>query len=178
MRATKKAEQTHIEVISDNQHWGITASTLAFNLNYGEFAILCCLSWLDTTQVFTNSVENFRRTSKHTGCCRADLNKMLADRFPNSNTLLYPLQVLGVTNAPIEHSVESRNLIDAHRRHTKIVGDVIHDANARPSFILPLCEIEEGNDSGLLVLRRIVRNNFLSALCILGIEFESNLVKV
>jgi len=134
-----------IKVIADNHHWCVTASTLAFHLNDSELSVLCRLTGFDVSDLFTDRVEDVVRASQHAGGRSADLHKVLTDRFP------------------IEHGVESGNLVNAHGRHTQEFCDVVHYADTCPSFVLPLSEIEEGNDGGFLVLRRVFGDDFLSA---------------
>jgi len=76
---------------------------------------------------------------------------------------------------PVEHGVERGHFIDTHWRHFQEIGNVVHNANARPSFILALTEIKKRNDCSLFILRWIARNNVVCALQIFGIKFEGNL---
>lgn len=71
--------------------------------------------------------------------------------------------IASIEYGPVEHGIERRDLIDTHRRHLKQPRDVVHDADARPSFVLPLAEVQERNHSSLLVLRWIARDDFLSS---------------
>ena len=101
------------------------------------------------------------------------MNKVLPNRFPE-------IRLMTAINEeqnclPIEHGVKCRNLVNSHRRHAEEVSDVVHDADTCPSFVLTLSEIKQRNNGGFLVLRRIVRDNFLSSLHVFGIELESNL---
>jgi hypothetical protein len=74
--------RAYIEIIADYQHWRIAASSLAFYFDNRKFAVFGGLTRFDPPEVFTYSVEDFRRATKHAGCSSADLNKMLANRFP------------------------------------------------------------------------------------------------
>ena len=76
---------------------------------------------------------------------------------------------------PVKHGIKCGHFIDTHWRHFQEICNVVHDANARPSFILALTEIKKRNDCSLFILRRIVRNNILCTLQIFGIKFEGNL---
>jgi len=78
-------------------------------------------------------------------------------------------------HVPVEHGVERRDFVYPHWLHFEQLRHVIHNADARPSLILPLAEVEEGNDSCLLVLGRVMRYDFIGAFEILGCELESNL---
>ena len=78
-----KNQLTHVEIVSDHEHRRITTCSLAFDLNNGELAVFRRLPRLDPTEVFAYSVENFSRPAKHARGRRADLHKVLADRFPN-----------------------------------------------------------------------------------------------
>jgi len=86
---------------------------------------------------------------------------------------------MGTTrDAPVEHGVEGSNLVHPHSWHLQELRDIVHDANARPSLVLPLAEVEKGNDGSLLVLGRIPSDDFLRALHVLSIELERNLTLV
>jgi hypothetical protein len=76
---------------------------------------------------------------------------------------------------PIEHGVESRNLVYPHRRHFQELRDIIHNADTRPPFVLSLSKVKERNHSCLLVLGWVTRNDFLGPLVIRSVEFERNL---
>jgi hypothetical protein len=78
---SRKGDSTNIEIISNAHHWCIAASTLAFHLNESKFAILGRLSRLDSTKVLLDGIEDVGRAVQHAGCCRANLDKVLADRF-------------------------------------------------------------------------------------------------
>jgi len=101
--------------------------------------------------------------------------------FTNRFTLLEQ-DIRGILNlkldcfSPIEHSIECGNLVYAHSRHAQQIGNIVHNADACPTFILPLPKIKKWNNSGLLVLRRVMRNDFLCALHVLGIELKCNLL--
>lgn len=72
---------TNIEIITHNQHRRIAACALTLNLYDGELAIFGCLSGVDTTEMFTHSVQDLRRAPEHAWGCRTYLNKMLANRL-------------------------------------------------------------------------------------------------
>jgi hypothetical protein len=76
---------------------------------------------------------------------------------------------------PVEHGVKCGYFIDTHWRHFQKLCDIVHNAKARPSFILALTEIKKGNNCSLFILRRIARNNVLCTLQMFSIEFEGNL---
>ena len=78
---------------------------------------------------------------------------------------------------PVKHGVECGNFIDTHWRHFQKICNVVHNANARPSFILTLTKIKKRNDCSLFILGWIARNNILCALQIFGIEFKGNLAR-
>jgi hypothetical protein len=78
-------------------------------------------------------------------------------------------------NAPVEHGVERRDFIHPHRLHFEQLRHIVHNADARPSFVLPLAEVEEWDDGCLFVLWRVMRDDFIGAFKILGCELEWNL---
>lgn len=51
---------------------------------------------------------------------------------------------------------------------------MVHDADRGPSLVLSLTEVEERDDSGLLVLRWVTRDNLIGKLAVLGVECEWN----
>lgn len=175
MCPAQRDEWTYIEVITNSHHGSITTSSLTFHLNDREFTVFGGLARLDTTELFTCGVENVSRSTKHAGSRRANLNEVLSDRFPLNYTWIWELKVQGIKYAPVEHGIKRRNLVYTHGWHTQQIGDIIHDADTRPPFVLPLAKIEEGNDSRFLVLRWIMGDDFLRTLQVFGIELESNL---
>ena len=76
---------------------------------------------------------------------------------------------------PVEHGIESRNLVHSHGWHRKKFSDVIHDADACPSLILPLCKVKQRNDGRFLVLRWVVGNDLVGPCEVVGSELEGNL---
>ena len=76
---------------------------------------------------------------------------------------------------PIEHGIESCNFVHPHGWHGKEVGDIVHDANACPSLVLPLCKIEQRNDGRFLVLRWVVGNNLIGSCEVFRGEFKGDL---
>lgn len=85
----------------------------------------------------------------------ADLNKVLADRFP------------------VVHGVERCDLVHAHGRHLEDARDFIHDADTGEA-VLALSEIEKGHHGGLLVLGRVSLENLVDEFLILLVELEGN----
>ncbi len=53
---------------------------------------------------------------------------------------------------PVEHGVERRDFVHSHGLHFKQLRHVVHNTDARPSLVLSLAEVEEGNGGCLLVL--------------------------
>ena len=84
----------------------------------------------------------------------------------------------GEQDAPVEHGVERRDLVDTHGRHLEQLRDIIHDADARPSLVLPLAEVEERDYGGLLVLWWVSADDFLGTFEVVWVEFEGNLRSV
>jgi hypothetical protein len=64
-------------------------------------------------------------------------------------------------DAPIKHGIESRDFVDPHRWHFEQLGHVVHNADARPTLVLPLPEVEEGDNGCLLVLVRVMGDDFI-----------------
>ena len=81
----------------------------------------------------------------------------------------------GDRDVPVEHGVEGSDLVDAHRGHLEELRYVVHDGDGCPALVLALPEVQEGDDSRLLVLRWVPRDNLLRALQVLGVELEWDL---
>lgn len=73
----------------------------------------------------------------------------------------------------VVHGVESGNLVDSHGRHLQEPRNLVHDADAGEA-VLPLAEIEQRHDGGLLVLAGVAGQDFLDELLILGVELEGD----
>lgn len=73
----------------------------------------------------------------------------------------------------VVHGVESGDLVDAHGRHLEDARDLVHDADAGEA-VLPLAEVEQRHDGGLLVLAGVAGQHFLDELLILGVELEGD----
>lgn len=82
----------------------------------------------------------------------ADLHEVLADRLA------------------VVHGVEGCDLVDTHGGHFKHASDLVHDADAGEA-VLALTEVEQGHDSGLLVLGRVALEDLIG-------EFEVLLGKL
>ena len=76
---------------------------------------------------------------------------------------------------PIKHGVEGCNLVYSHCRHLEQLSDIVHDADTCPALVLPLAEIEKRNDGGFLVLRWVMRDDFLCSLHVFRVELKWNL---
>lgn len=75
---------------------------------------------------------------------------------------------------PVVHGVETRHLVDSHRRHLQQPRDLIHDADRRET-VLALTQIEDGHNGSLLVLRRVTLEDFGNDGFILGVELEGDI---
>ena len=169
--------RAYIEIVVYNYHWRITTGTLALNLDHSELAILRRFARLNSAQVAAYRFEDFGRASEHTRCRCAHLHEILANRFAEHSSRIswQGSRSLGQNHVPVEHGVERRDFVHTHGWHLHQLRHIIHNAYARPSLVLPLAEIEKGDDSCLLVLRRIVRDDFISAFKILRCELERDL---
>ena len=75
-------------------------------------------------------------------------------------------------HVPVEHGIERRDFVHSHWLHFEQLRYIIHNADARPSLVLPLAKVEEGNDSCLLVLGRVMRDDFIGTFKVLRCELE------
>ena len=74
----------------------------------------------------------------------------------------------------VVHGVEGGDFVNTHGRHLEKAGNLIHDANAGEA-VLALTEIEDGHNSGLLVLGRVSFEDLVNDGFILLVEFEGNI---
>ncbi len=78
-------------------------------------------------------------------------------------------------HVPVEHCVKSSDFIDPHWWHSQQVRHVVHHADARPSLVLALSQVEEWYDCSLLVLWGISGDDFVCSLLVLAVKLERNL---
>lgn len=81
---TTRKSLTHVEIIANNDHGSVTASTLAFDLNHGELSVLGGFAGMYSAQVTTDRIQDFRGPSQHARRSGADLYKVFADGFPGA----------------------------------------------------------------------------------------------
>jgi hypothetical protein len=79
--------------------------------------------------------------------------------------------VVFADRCPVVHGVERRDLVHTHGRHLEEARDLVHDADAAEA-VLALAKVEQGHNSGLLVLRGVAGDNLLDELLILLRELE------
>lgn len=77
--AKRQKWHTHVEVIVHDHHWRIATRPLAFDLDDCELAVLRCVARFDAAQVLADGVKDVVRAAQHARCCRAHLDKVLAD---------------------------------------------------------------------------------------------------
>ena len=73
----------------------------------------------------------------------------------------------------IIHRVESRNLVNAHRRHLQYLCNLVHHTYTREAM-LSLAQVEEGHDRCFLVLRGIAFEDLGDKFLVDCIEFEGD----
>lgn len=83
-RSVDNYNTTYVEVITNDQHWCVTASTLALDLNDGELAVCCRLTGLNSAEVLADGVQDIGRTLEHARRSSADLDKVLTNRLPKT----------------------------------------------------------------------------------------------
>ena len=99
---------------------------------------------------------------------------MLSDRFAGKPGLV-SARSMRRWIIPVEHGIKRRNFVHPHGWHRKKFGNIVHDANARPSLVLPLCNVEQRNSGRFLVLRRIVGNDLIGPCEVFGSELKRDL---
>merc|ERR1719397_1467991 len=77
-----------------------------------------------------------------------------------------------------EHGVEGGYLVDTHAGHTNHLSHVMHSSNGQPSSVLPLCEVQQGDDGRPLVPVRVDRQDCLSASVVFRCELKCRLMVV
>ena len=148
---------THVELVVDLDHGGVRARAEALDLEEGELLVGRRLAESDA-EVRRDRVDDRVGTApaEHARGRRADLDKVVADGFA------------------VEHGVEARDLVDAHRGHLEDLCDVVHDADRREVLVLLLGDLEERDHGRLLVLGRVLCDDLLRELLVLGVERERN----
>lgn len=136
---------------------GVAACSQTFHLHKREFSIRRRLSGLDLQVVLDSLQDGIRSAStEHTRRRCAKLNKVGRHGFP------------------VVHGVEGGDLVHPHPRHLQHLGHMIHHADRRPSLVLSLSKVEKRDDSGLFVLRRVTRDDFVGEFAVLLVEGEWN----
>ncbi len=77
---------------------------------------------------------NILTAANHTRCGSTQLNKVLSDLLA------------------VEHGVEGCDFVDAGRFDLADLCHLVHGGYGKPAPVLALGEVEEGDDSGLLVV--------------------------
>ena len=146
-----------VVVIVDLDHRSVGTSTEAFDLDECELLVGSGLASLDS-QLALERFENLcgTATAKHAwrGC--AELKEVLSNRLT------------------VEHGVEGSDLIDTHWWHLEQFGNIVHDRDRNPTGILALTKVEQWDDSRLLVLFGVMRDDLLCHLLVLLVELKGN----
>lgn len=74
---------------------------------------------------------------------------------------------------PVVHGVEGGDFVDTHRGHFEEARHLVHDADAGEA-VLPLAQVQQRHDGGLLVLRRVALEDLGDDGLILRCELERN----
>mmetsp|Transcript_8566 Transcript_8566/g.14508 ORF Transcript_8566/g.14508 Transcript_8566/m.14508 type:complete len:229 (-) Transcript_8566:200-886(-) len=129
--------QTLVVIIVELDHWRVGTSAQTLHLQQSEEAVLGGLAILDT-QMLLNGLFDVLRTTNHAGCGAAELDKVLTH--------------LG----PIEHGVEGCDLIDTGRSGSNNLSHLVHCGHRQPTTVLTLGQIQQRNNTRLLVIGRIL----------------------
>jgi hypothetical protein len=81
---TSQLIDTYVEVVANDHHGGVGASTLTLDLDKCELAVLGGLARLDTTKLLLTRRKDIVGTVEHARRCCADLHEVLANRFTDS----------------------------------------------------------------------------------------------
>jgi len=74
------------------------------------------------------------------------------------------LDVIFAHFRPVEHTVKSGHLIDPDFCHVQQLGDTVHGRKAQEAVVLLLSQVQQGDDSRLLVVWRVPVYDVLGAL--------------
>mmetsp|Transcript_4517 Transcript_4517/g.9338 ORF Transcript_4517/g.9338 Transcript_4517/m.9338 type:complete len:244 (+) Transcript_4517:559-1290(+) len=133
-------------------HGGIHTSSQTLHLRDSEKAVSSCLATLNS-ELFLDCVQNLVRAPHHARGCTTYLDVVLTDLIP------------------VVHCVESGHLIHTHGSHTRDLSNLVHGADRQP-LILVLGKPKKGHDGRLLTSLRVLCNNLLHSLVVLGREIE------
>ena len=126
---------TYIEVIIDCQHRHVATCTQTFDFHRGEFPILGGISNVQSSKVLLYSLENLIFPAKYARCRRANLNEVLADRFPTGRACVSCLGTHHISYTPIKRRLKSCDLVHQHRRYLDQFRNIVHDDKlVQPSF--------------------------------------------
>ena len=79
---------------------------------------------------------------------------------------------------PVEHGVERRHLVDAHRRHAAHFCHLVHGCQRQEVAALPLRQVQQRDDAALLVVLGVLAEDDLDDLVVLLGEVERHVVAV
>ena len=143
MRVVRHGDSdTYVEVIIDCQHRRVATCTQTFDFHHGKFPILGGISNMQSTKVLLYSLENLISAAEHARSRRANLDEVLADRFPTGGEHVSRLGIHRTSYAPIKHRIKGCDLVHPHRRYLDHFRNIVHDANARPAVILALTKVK------------------------------------
>lgn len=121
-----------VRIVRDADHGGMDTGAHALHLTDREEAVGGDL-FFTNTQVVAQAVQDFIGSADHAGGGDANLQMVLAN------------------GAVVVHAIERGDLEDALLGNTANLRNLKHGWEGDPSTVLPLGQMEEGHDGGLLL---------------------------
>src|SRR5699024_4577996 len=141
-------------LVAHLEHRPVAAGAEAFDLDYREEAVSTDLLDAADTGLLHAGSRDVVGTAQPAAGGTAHLNLVAADR------------------APLEHGVETDDLVHADRRHVEELGHVLDRRHRKPAVVLLLRQVEQPEDGACLPALRIARDIGLRLLDVLRGELE------
>ena len=185
--------EVFIVVVVDLDHGRVDTCPKALHLADGEELVVGHLAGSDAEVLLARSHDLITATQP-AGCCCANLTRN------RSSIVLCEIKHLDMEfsyRVAHEHGVKGGHLIDTHARHTnhlseaeiavvnfagstkvKNLSNVVHGSDGQPAAVLPLREVQQGDDCGPLVPVRVDCHDGLRARMVLRCELKGGLMVV
>jgi hypothetical protein len=148
--------QILIIVIIDLHHRRIDTSTQTLDLQQTEHAVLGHVPTVNAELLFDGLHDLVTAAAaQHARRGGADLHEE------------------GTDGLAVVHGIEGGDLVDAHGRHLKDAGDLVHDGDGGEA-VLALAQVEKGHDGGLFVLRWVALEDLVDELEVGFVEGEGD----
>ena len=88
------------------------------------------------------------------------------------------LQVVLADLGSVEHGVEGGDFVDLHGGHLEDLGGLVHGREGQEVVVLLLCNEQDGDDCGRLVVVGVLGQELLNGSVALSRELEGRLLQV